>query len=217
MKIDWRQKLALCFLPFALILLFVLKEVPKDTNQKVQARKIASTPMSKVKKPLPFKSVLALKKKNLRHDVLRNRIPQSIEESFLKDESIKLTKGHEFLKDVGAVPLKNFRPEMGEVIQKTEHLVFFRAEVGHSYSPVALSRNTNTLYPIGNIIHIKNISPAAKESILAEGYQLHYYHQNLNFLSLKGESGKVLDLYQDLVKKGYLVQLEVLKPGHVAH
>lgn len=217
MNTNWRQRLALCLLPMAVILFFVLKAGPEEKIQKGQARKIASTPMSKAKKPLTMKTVMALKKKNLRHDVLRNRIPQSVEESFEKDSSITLSRGHDFLKDVGAVPLKQYQQEMGEIIQKTEHLVFFRTQSGHSYMPVALSRNTNNLYPISNIVHVKKVSPSQKENLLAEGFKLYYYHERLQFLSLKGESGKVLDLYQDLVKKGLEVQLEVLKPGPEAH
>lgn len=217
MNMNWRQRLALCLLPMALILFFVLKAGPQEKVQKGQARKIASTAVSKIKKPLPVKTVLALKKKNLRHDVLRNRIPQSVEESFEKDSSIKLSKGHDFLKDVGAVPLKNYRPEMGEIIQKTEHLIFFRTHSGHAYMPVALSRNTNNLYPLSNIVHVKNISSSHKQELLGQGYQLYHYHERLRFLSLKGESGKIIDLYQDLVKKGLEVQLEVLKPGPEAH
>lgn len=217
MNTNWRQRLALCLLPLAVILFFVLKAGPQEKVIKGQARKIASMPVSKSKKPLTIKSVQALKKKNLRHEVLRNRIPQSVEESFDKDSAIKLSKGHDFLKDVGAVPLKSFRPEMGEVIQRTEHLVFFRTQSGHTFMPVALSRNTNNLYPISNIVHVKKVSPSQKQNLLSEGYQLYYYHERLQFLSLKGESGKVLDLYQDLLKKGLEVQLEVLKPGPEAH
>lgn len=217
MKMNWRNRLSLCLLPLALVLFFVLKNSPQEKTQKIQARKIASTPISKLKKPLPPKAIQALKKKSLRHEDLRNRIPQSEEETFQKDGSIKLSKGYEFLKDVGAVSIKDFQSEMGEVIQRTDHLVYFRAGSGHPYIPVAISRHTNILAPISSIVHVKNISPVLRSTLLAEGYEQYYYHKHLKFLSLKGQSGKVLDLYTDLVQKGYEAQLEVLKPGPHAH
>lgn len=210
---NWRKSITLSFLPLLVFLGFVLTN--KKAEKKVSIRTVASVPQKtklRAKKIVHPRVVAAFQGKKNQNSYLRNRIPQSVESTFEKDETVKLTRGYEFLKDVAAISSKEFKPEMGHVIQEHDGIVFFRANPGHPYSPVAISKTTNNLYPISSILHIKGATPALRSDVLAQGYKEYYYHAPLKFLSIKSDSAQVLRMYSELKEKGFQVQLEVLKP-----
>lgn len=210
---NWRKSIALSFLPLLVFLGFMLTNKKDET--KVTKRTLASVPYKPKfhsKKFVHPRVVAAFQGKRNQNSYLRNRIPQSVESTFEKDESVKVTRGYEFLKDVAAVSSKDFKPTMGQVIQERDGFVFFRASPGHPYSPVAISKTTNNLYPISSILHIKGATQALRSDVLAQGYKEYYYHAPLKFLSIKSDSAQVLRMYSELKGKGFQVQLEVLKP-----
>lgn len=213
---NWRNTLTICFVPL-MVLTYIFTMSEENTDHTKPQRKIASAPhVQKVqdKKVISPRSIAAINGKKIRHMMLKNRIPQSIESTFEKDPEIKLTRGYEFLKDVAAVPVEHFNASMGEVIQRNEQFVFFRVNPGHGYVPVAISKSTNMLYPISSILHIKNVTPEMRAEILSQGYKQYYYHPPMKFLSIQSQAGQVVSLYQELLKKGHKVELEVLKPHH---
>jgi hypothetical protein len=215
---SWRNKLSLCFIPLFIIFFFVIKddETSMPTHVKKMDRKIASTPKSPLKRKLiqDAQSIRTFHGKGITHSQLRNRMPQSVEATFAKDSSINVSRGYEYLKDVAAVPKDKFLPSMGEAISQDGHTVFFRASPGHSFTPVAIARNSNTLYPISSVLHIKSATAAIRTELLGKGYKEYYYHPALKFLSVETKSGEVMKVYNDLIGQGYQVELEVLKPGH---
>ncbi len=212
---NWRKKIALIFLPLLIFLGFVL--LGKKSEKKMTIRRLASVPSQSKPKVHPRKiihpRVIAVFQGKINTDnILKNRIPQNLEMTFIKDESIQLTKGYEFLKDVAAIPKKDFNPGLGEIIQDKEGLVYFRAPEGHDYIPVAISKSTNNIYPIASVLHIKGATQELRSSFLAEGLEEYYYHAPLKFLSIKTRPGDVLRIYHELKEKGFRVELEVLKP-----
>lgn len=214
---NWRHKLTLSFIP--LIFLFSLlmrEEKTQETFKRPVLRRVASVPTGapqrdQIKEP---KRVRSLNNKSLKHSILRNRIPQSLEASFEKDSEIHLTRGYELIKGVVAVPKAKFRSTMGEVLKQDEEFVFFRTDAPEKFIPVALSNSTNTLYPLSSILHVKEATAPVRDSILSKGYPQYYYHPQLKFLSVEARDGQILRSYNDLVRQGYQVELEVLKPSH---
>lgn len=209
---NWRKTIAFSFIPLIAFLLFIRHE-EKPEPKRIH-RTVASKDAPKKNKTLTPSVVASLQGKAPTHKFLRNRIPQSVEMTLQKDPDIHLTKGHEFLKDVAAIPKNQYRPDMGEVLQQNDHFVFFRTSEHHEYIPVAISKMTNTLYPISSVLHIKGATKDLRSSLLSQGFEEYYYHAPLKFLSIKSEAGQVMKVYSELEKQGYNVQLEVLKPGH---
>lgn len=210
---NWRKSIVISFLPLLVFLGFMLTN--KKHEPKVTKRTLASVPHKpKVhsKKIIHPRVVAAFQGKGDQNSYLKNRIPQSVESSFEKDNSVKITRGYEFLKDVAAVSSKDFKPAMGQVIQERDGYIFFKASPGHPYSPVAISKTTNNLYPVSSILHIKGATPSLRSDVLAQGYKEYFYHAPLKFLSIKSDSAQVLKMYSELKGKGFQVQLEVLKP-----
>ena len=216
---NWRHKLSLSFLPLFAILYFVMKERPNEVvKTPAPIRRIASFPQKQAaRKIISPRTIAALKGKAVAHSILRNRIPQSVEATFEKDTSVKVTRGYDLLKDVAAIAKDEFKPSMGEVIQENEHFVFFRAGENHQHVPAAISKSTNLLYPLSSVVHVRDVSPETRRALLNAGYKQYYYHAPLKLLSLQGGTGKTLALYQDLLKKGFKAELEVLKPPHQAN
>src|SRR5690606_32191371 len=115
-----------------------------------------SKPEKKSPKVIPAKKpkrTIAQVPSRPKNDLLLNRIPQSIEETFEKKSDFRMTPGFEFVKNVAALPADRFKPSLGSVIQKRDGMVYFRVSPDHSYIPVALSKTTNMLYPISSILH----------------------------------------------------------------
>lgn len=214
---EWRKKLALSFLPLFCAMYFLMSK-EKEANVVEPTRKLASMPKQKrdpyTKKIVHHRTIAAFKGKIVTHQIYKNRIPQSVESSLKKDKAVKLTRGFEFVKDVGAIPKDQYNPSMGEIIQQNEHFVFFRAGENHQYIPVAMTKSTRIIYPISNILHIKGATPAIRQEVLNAGFTQYYYHAPLKFLSVESKSGGVLQTYKDLQSRGFQVELEVLKPGH---
>lgn len=214
---NWRKSISLSFLPLMAFLGFLLMDKKQD-ERPASARTVASLVQSKsypkARKVLSPQSATALKGRSDQNAFLRNRIPQSIETQLEKDPEIVVTKGYEFLKDVGAVSKQNYTPDMGDIIHERGGMVFFRSSSGHTHVPVAISKMTKSLYPISSVLHIKGATPLLRQEVLAQGHKEYYYHAPLKFLSIKSESGQVLRVYSELKEKGFKVELEVLKPQH---
>lgn len=212
---NWRHKLSLCFIPLIIIMVILVKGqdeeiVPVNNKRTIASHNTRNFP--RYRKSVPQRSISALKNKKVPHQFYKNRIPASLEQSFEKDTEVKVSRGYELLTDVAAIPKENFNPALGTVIHKDEHFVFFRANPNHTFVPVAISKSTKMLYPISSVVHIRGASESMRNQLVGQGYEQYYYQPQLKFLSIQSKSGEVLKLYNDLTKKGYNVQLEVLKP-----
>lgn len=218
---NWRQTLAFCFLPL-LILMVILVTGQKEeviVEQYKPERKIASNTYQRrypAQRKVATRSVSALKNPKIPHHAYKNRVPSSVEETFEKNNAVKVSRGYEFLADVAAIPIDRFNPNLGSVIHKDEHFVYFRTNPDHGFVPVAISKSTKTLYPISSVVHVRGASQTVRDSLVNQGFEQYYYQPALKFLSIQSKSGNVLKLYNDLSKQGLNVQLEVLKPHHHA-
>jgi hypothetical protein len=216
---NWRQTLSICFIPLIIIMVVLVKgqdeEIIPVNNQH---RKIASSHNPRLfprhRKNVPARSISALRNGKITHQFFKDRIPASLEQSFEKNNGVNVSRGYEFLTDVAAIPKDNFNPALGTIIHKDENFVFFRANPGHSYVPVAISKSTKMLYPISSVVHIRGATQDMRNQLIGQGYQQYYYQPALKFLSIQSKSGEVLKLYNELSEKGLNVQLEVLKPHH---
>lgn len=214
---NWRKSIAFSFLPLLAFLGFMLTG-KKDETLTEKNRVIASINIKKEEqhtfKASPIKNRSLNQRRFNQNDLLRNRIPQSVESGFLKDHSVKLTKGYEFLTNVGAVTKKQYNPDMGEIVAEAQGFVFFKTNSPDRYNPVAISKTTNKLYPLSQILHIRGVTADLRSSVLGQGLQEYYYHPPLKLLSVKTESGQLMQVYHELKKQGLNVELEVLKPKH---
>ncbi len=214
---EWRKKLALSFVPLICVMYFLLAK-EKEITAPLPTRTLASVPKPHrdhyTKKIVHHRTIAAFKGKLVTHQVYKNRIPQSVESSFQKDKTIRVTRGFEFLKDVAAIAKDQYKPSMGEIIQQNDNFIFFRAGENHHYIPVAMTKSTRLIYPISTILHIKGATASIRQEVLNAGFTQYYYHAPLKFLSIESKSGGVLETYKDLQGRGFQVELEVLRPGH---
>ncbi len=218
---KWRNSLSILFLPLFVLTYIALRNGDEATMPETTAqRKIAFShyrrQLPSYRKEAPARSISALKERKLAHSFYKDRIPASLEQTFEKNGTIQVSRGYEFVADVAAVPKENFIPSLGSVIHRDEHFVFFRANSGHTYIPVAISKSTKVLYPISSVVHIRGATESIRGQLIGQGFEQYYYQPALKFLSIQSKSGEVLKVYEDLSKKGLNVQLEVLKPQHQA-
>ncbi len=211
---NWRKSFYLSFIPLFLFLAFLLYEKPQGPES-TGLRTLASLPKQKrtvARKKIAPKVAAAVRGRGDQDPYLRNRIPQSVEVGLIRDTSVNVTKGHELLRDVAAIPRKDYRPELGEILKESDGMVYFRTQAEHRYTPVAISRRTGALFPVSQVLHVRGVTPVVRDSLLGQGYTQYYYQAPLKFLSIKSKDGHLISAYKDLVQKGYKVELEVLRP-----
>lgn len=216
---NWRQTLAICFIPLLAVMVILVKGQDEKTvvEQYRPERKIASNVHQRrfpQQRKAAGRNVSALRNHKIPHASYKNRVPSSVEETFEKDNGVKVSRGYEFISDIAAVPIDRFNPNLGSVVHKDENFVYFRTNPDHGFVPVAISKSTKTLYPISSVVHVRGASQTLRDSLIKRGYEQYYYQPALKFLSIQSKSGTVLKLYNDLSKQGLNVQLEVLKPHH---
>jgi hypothetical protein len=213
---NWRRSFYLSFIPLFVFLTFLLSERPQGP-ERPGTRKLASDPAAKrpgVRKSLTPKVVAAVRGRADQDPFLRNRLPQSVEATLVRDPAVTVSKGFELVRDVAALPRKEFRLELGEVLKETDDLVFFRTREPRNHIPVAISRQTGALFPISKVLHVSDATAAVREALLRDGYAENYYHPRIRFLSIRSPGTSVLDAYDQLTRRGYKVRLEVLRPRH---
>ncbi len=217
LKMDYRKKLSLSFLPLLLIISFLIYKEKKAEPIINPVRKVASVPKKKI---IPHfqQATLSRSLKISRNKPLvllyKNRIPQSVKENFEPNPAVRITEGHTYLNDVAAIAIKDYNPSMGKLIHQDKQFAYFSASIGHKYVPVAMSNFSNTLAPISAILHLRNATPEMRQKLLNDGFKESYYHASVKFLSIKSDSQSVLGTYNKLNNLGYQVEMEVLKPGH---
>lgn len=202
-----------------LICLGLITYFGKEKQQEKMAIQKNNDIYSQLIKPstsLPIKARLAAPSTNNIPKVsVVSRTPQSFSlDQFKKDPSIRMTRGYEFLKNVAAVKKEHYTSQLGEIIQESNGYIFFQAPSHHDLTPVAISTLNNNLYPISSVLHIKGVTLQLRRQLLLEGHKEHYFHEPLKLLSIKTPPEKVMKTYSELLKKGFKVNLEVLKPTH---
>jgi len=214
---KWLKRVPIFFIIFFGVLLFLKgkSSPPVPTASISLKREIASVTKTMTEKKLnQVASSMDITPERQNSAPPQNRTPQSLQSEFIRDPSIVLSKGNEFISNVGAISKEDYSPKMGPMIHEHMGLVFFKTESDHQYIPVAVERMTNALYPISSIIHLKGINASHRNTILGQGYSEHYYQPRIRFLSIKSEPSNIMKDYSELRQKGYDVQLEVLTPHH---
>jgi hypothetical protein len=204
-----------------LILLFGLfwfikgkSSTPSPTAAIFLNREIASVTKNMTEKKLNQSAALIVITPKIQNRTFQDRTPQSLQSEYRHDPSIVVSKGNEFISNVGAILKSDYTPRMGPIIHEDMGLVFFKTESNHNFIPVAQSRMTRALYPISSVLHIEGVKPSLRDDILSLGYSEHYYQPRVQFLSIKSDPSNIMKTYSDLRQKGYNVQLEVLTPHH---
>lgn len=175
-------------------------------------RVIASQPSAPPKKEtvlLPAKQNTSYKQVERK---VRERVSPRIAEDFQKEPSFKLTRGHVFVSNVGAIPTENYQSSMGEVLYQDSVFSFVRASGDKNLLPVAYSPSTGKLHPISSVLHVMNATEAIRSEVKGLGFQEYYYAPGAKLLSVQSTQSEVLEVYSDLKDRGFEVQLEVVRP-----
>ncbi len=141
----------------------------------------------------------------------RKRIKRSLS-SVPQTSGIKIGKSYEVLDDVSTLLKKDFKPEMGKKISEDKQYIFFHpASQNQPGFPVAMNPSNKRLYPISPVLHVKGADSALRDQLKAEGMQEFYFNERMKLLSVQVSPTTVLAQYQNLLKRGLDVRLEVLK------
>ncbi len=141
----------------------------------------------------------------------RKKIQRSFS-SIQQTSGIKVGKSYEVLNDVSSMLKKDFRPEMGKKISEDKQYIFFHpASQNQPGYPVAMNSSTRRLYPISPVLHVKGADLTLRDQLKAEGMKEFYFNERMKILSVEVSPSMVLAQYQNLLKRGLDVRLEVLK------
>lgn len=132
------------------------------------------------------------------------------------DHEFKIGKSYVLTEDLNALPRKQYLPSMGKKVSEDKYHVFFHP-ASHNLSalPVAWNSGQQKFYPVSPVLHVRGVDELVRTQLKSEGMQEFYYHARMKLLSLESSPSSVLSDYQDLLKRGFDVRLEILKdpPG----
>lgn len=139
---------------------------------------------------------------------LISRDPQS-------ENAIKIGNSFTVLDHVFALPKDKFQTVMGTRVSEFKNLIFYKptdlSRVPSGSTPVAMNTTTLKLYPVSQIIHLKNVDALLRSQLLNEGAKEYYYQSRLKMMSIEAPENSIIQTYRDFLNRGLNAKLEVLK------
>ncbi len=131
------------------------------------------------------------------------------------ETEIKIGNSFAVLENVFALPKEKYQPTLGIKISEFKNLVFFRpsdlAHLPSGSTPVAMNTSSLKLYPVSQIIHLKEVDATLRAQLLSEGAKEYYYQSRLKVMSIEATENSVIQTYRDFLERGLKAKLEVLK------
>ncbi len=130
---------------------------------------------------------------------------------------VKISSTIMITENIGAMPLKDWKPGMKPLLYKSGAYGFFEKSPGDPTIPTAYNSRTKRFHVVSSILQVKGVSPELRADFKKKGYQEYIYFAHLDLLFLKSTSPEVVSLYEKLKSEGYSVKLEILKDRVIAH
>lgn len=131
---------------------------------------------------------------------------------------INMASGYVLAKNLGAIPLSNWKPSMAPLIHDNGVYGFYEKKDGDTTAiPVAYNQTLGKLTVISTVVHVQGVDEATRQRLISSGYKEYYYFKNIRRLSLQTSPDKVVSVYDSLAKLGLNAKLEVIREKPVAH
>jgi hypothetical protein len=137
--------------------------------------------------------------------------PPSLRKTLDQNNVISLDSGDKVLKNVRALTNDQYEPSRGSILYQDSHFTYFNSSEVNEGIPVAYDPVNESLHPISQILHIRNVDETLRTQLLLEGYSEYYYHEKLRLFSLESTPSEVLNLYRELKEQKLDVHLEIVK------
>lgn len=142
----------------------------------------------------------------------------SLDNAVKARSDMKMAPGYVFAQNIGAIPLKDWKPGMPKLIHDNGIYGFFEKSPGdNSAIPTAYNVTTGQLNVISSVIHVKGVDEATRQQLIGSGFQEYYYFKNIQRLSITTSPGQVVSAYDRLSKLGLNAKLEVIREKPKAH
>jgi hypothetical protein len=126
-----------------------------------------------------------------------------------------LPSGFKFAKNVYAVKKDNFNSSMGEVVEEKNGFVFFNSDSrSGEANHVVVETKSQRLFTISSVLKVENVDEALRNTLVAKGFEEHYYHENLKIMYVQSSQEDLLRLHQELSEYKLNPQIEVLRGFH---
>lgn len=135
----------------------------------------------------------------------------------IANNRIKISPTIVITENIGAMPLKEWKPGMKPFLYQSGAYGFFEKTPGDPSIPAAYNSRTKRFHVVSSILQVKGVSEELRTSFKKMGYQEYIYFEKLDLLFLKSSSPEVVKLYEKLKKEGYVVKLEILKDRAQSH
>lgn len=114
-----------------------------------------------------------------------------------------------------AIKESDFQEGMGEVLDRSLGMVFFRSEVSNPEAAnVAYDEDNDAFYPVSGVVKLRGVDESLRDKLLSSGLEEHYYHEKLKILYVKSSHEQVIPLYEELAGKKLDAHVEVIRGFH---
>ncbi len=208
-------------LAFMTLAIFMAIIGPRTNNKVIKLKKISHPSISdsvtrtlavtknivpEIKKDQPLKGL-----NKIRHKDLSSKLELEMDRAF-----DKLPGHHAMVKNVKAISQKSYTKDLGPIVAQNAGMVFVNSNGNHTNEKLAnviYDKNNNRFYPVSAVLKIEGIDEALRSEFKNDGFNEYYYHQELKTLFIQSTHTEVLGLYQDLISRGIVVYLEIIR-GH---
>ncbi len=118
-----------------------------------------------------------------------------------------------------ALKVKDFSPEMGDIVREESGMVYFKPANGRSddsWSQVAYDKNNNRFFPISSVLRVEGISQEKRDELLSAGFQEHYYSAPTSIMYVRSSQQTLWTDYKSLEVLRLNVSVEVTRATYHA-
>lgn len=136
----------------------------------------------------------------------------------LLDFDYSITSDVHILKNIYAVPQKNYQPSMGDIISGDgRHHFVHTTKENSEQRPAVYDSSSKKIHPLSYLIKISEATSGIREEILARGFKENLYMPEVGLLYLEASKSNYSDIFESLKDQGYRPEYQLLNRDQVGH
>lgn len=186
----------------------------KDKKEVIKlgpATTISKTPASKVDEPSQAVSRTPAQAATKRQIRLQPHFDSSL---FEFDYSF--TSHVHILRNIYAIPQKEYLPSMGTIISADARHHFVQTMKENSDRPVVYDSSSQRIYPLSYLIRISETTEAMREELQARGFKENLYMPEVGLIYLEANKNNYTDIFDALKDQGYQPEYQLLNRDQIA-
>lgn len=134
------------------------------------------------------------------------------------DFDYSITADVHILRNIHAIPQKEYHPSMGKILSTdTRHHFVHTTKENLEQRPAVYDSSTKKILPLSYLIKISEVTEGVREELLARGFKENLYMPEIGLLYLEASKNNYTDIFESLKNQGYRPEYQLLNRDQVGH